>query len=278
MASFPTGTVTFLFSDIEGSTLLLRRLGERWPNVIADHNRLLRETFAAHGGHEVDRQGDAFFVAFPRARDTVVAAAEAQRALAAHAWPGDATVRVRMGIHTGEPVVGDEGYLGLDVVRAARICSAGHGGQVLVTETARTLVRGDELEGIVLRDLGEHHLKDLEHPERVFQLVIDGLPAEFPPLRTLDEAPAAAETSLEATLEKLGREFEQSIERYVADSIRVRRSGITVGRAREEPVDVPLPESLRKLLPAALWLAGFVVLVVAAVLVAIVWLLASALS
>lgn len=278
MASFPTGTVTFLFSDIEGSTLLLRRLGERWADVIADHNRLLRETFAAHGGHEVDRQGDAFFVAFPRARDAVVAAATAQRALTTHPWPSEVAVSVRMGIHTGEPVMGEEGYLGIDVVRAARICSAGHGGQVLVTETARTLVRGDELEGIELRDLGEHHLKDLEHPERVFQLVIDGLPAEFPPLRTLDEAPVEAEPGLEATLEKLGREFEQSIERYVADTIRVRRSGITVSRAGKDAVDVPLPESLRKLLPAALWLAGFVVLVLAAVLVAIVWLIASALS
>lgn len=184
MSELPAGTVTFLFSDIEGSTRLLQRLGDRWAEVIAAHNRIMREAFAATGGGEVDRQGDAFFAVFPRARHAIAAAASAQRQLAANEWPEAVELRVRMGLHTGEPGVSDEGYLGLDVVRAARICSAAHGGQVVVSETTGALVRGDRLEGLALRDLGEHVLKDLEHPERLYQLVVPGLPSEFPALRT----------------------------------------------------------------------------------------------
>ena len=133
--ALPGGTVTFLFTDIEGSTRLLQELGDHYGQVVADHRRLLRDVFQAAGGSEVDTQGDAFFYSFPRARDAVGAAVAGQRALASHEWPRGADVRVRMGLHTGEPTVGDEGYVGLDVVRAARICSAGHGGQILVSET-----------------------------------------------------------------------------------------------------------------------------------------------
>src|SRR6185312_16038915 len=134
---YPAGTVTFLFTDIEGSTKLLQELGDDYGTVVADHRRILREAFGSAGGREVDTQGDAFFYSFQRARDAVSAAVAGQRALAAHEWPGGNEVRVRMGLHTGEPAVGDEGYVGMDVVRAARICSAGHGGQILLSETTR---------------------------------------------------------------------------------------------------------------------------------------------
>ena len=178
MSELPSGTVTFVFTDIEGSTRLMRELGDDWARAHADHRRLLREAIGRAGGREVDTQGDALFAVFPRARAGLEGAASAQRALQGHDWPDGGELRVRMGIHTGEPTIGEEGYLGLDVVRGARICSAAHGGQVLVSETTRALVRGDEPEGVELRDLGEHHLKDLEHAERLYQLVAghDDLP------------------------------------------------------------------------------------------------------
>jgi len=137
MSTLPGGTVTFVFTDIEGSTRLLQELGDSFADVARDHRRLVRETFGAYGGTEIDTQGDSFFFSFPRARDAVTAAVETQRALRDHEWPHGAAVRVRMGLHTGEPQLGDEGYLGMDVVRAARIASAGHGGQILLSETTR---------------------------------------------------------------------------------------------------------------------------------------------
>jgi class 3 adenylate cyclase len=183
VSAYPTGTVTFLFTDIEGSTKLLRELGNDYAAVVAGHRRILRRAFGEAGGREVDTQGDAFFYSFQRARDAVQAAVEGQRALAAHEWPGSAEVRVRMGLHTGEPAVGDEGYIGLDVVRAARICSAGHGGQVLLSETTRALVGADLPAGASVRDLGEQKLKDV-HAEHIYQLDFDGSPSYFPMLRT----------------------------------------------------------------------------------------------
>jgi class 3 adenylate cyclase len=137
MRQLPTGTVTLLFTDIEGSTYLLQRLGERYPDVLAECRGLLRAAFHQHHGYEVDTQGDAFFVAFERAIDAVSAAITTQRVLASHSWPEGVALRVRMGLHTGEPSVATEGYLGLDVHRAARIMSAGHGGQVLLSQTTR---------------------------------------------------------------------------------------------------------------------------------------------
>jgi YVTN family beta-propeller protein len=189
----PSGTVTFLFTDIEGSTALLKALGrERYGQVLADHQRLMRAALAEWGGHEIDTQGDAFFVAFERAKDAVSAAVTAQRALAAQAWPDGGHVRVRMGLHTGEPSLSEAGFVSLAVNRAARICSAGYGGQVLLSRTTTDLVE-DELPGDVgVRDLGEHRLKDLDRPERIFQLVIEGLPDAFPPLRTLESQAARA--------------------------------------------------------------------------------------
>jgi predicted ATPase/class 3 adenylate cyclase len=167
----PSGTVTFLFTDIEGSTRLLRELGEQYADVLAEHNRLLRGAFSRHGGLEVGTQGDSFFVAFADAGSAVAAARDVQAALAG------GPVRVRIGVHTGEAVVTDEGYVGIDVHRAARIMSAGHGGQVLLSETTWQLL-GEDRE---LVDLGEHRLKDLGAPHRLFQLG----DRDFPPLRTL---------------------------------------------------------------------------------------------
>jgi YVTN family beta-propeller protein len=192
VAELPHGTITFLFTDIEGSTRLLKQLGERYGIARADHHRILRAAFEEHDGQEIDTQGDAFFVAFRRARDAVAAAAAAQRALAANEWPDGAELRVRMGMHTGEPSVSDEGYLGLGVHRAARICSAGHGGQVLLSEATVALLGDDELPGIELRDLGRHQLKDLDRPERIHQLVLAGLPDSFPPLKAPQSQPDAA--------------------------------------------------------------------------------------
>jgi predicted ATPase/serine/threonine protein kinase/DNA-binding CsgD family transcriptional regulator len=187
--NLPTGTVTLLFTDIEGSTRLLERLGDSYADVLAECRQLLRATFQEWNGREVDTQGDAFFIAFARATDAVLAAVDVQRALSAHPWPEGVAVRVRMGLHTGEPTLTHEGYVGLDVNRAARIMSAGHGGQVLLSQTTANLVEQDLPEDITLRDLGEHHLKDLARPRHLFQLVISGLPADFQPLKTLDTHP-----------------------------------------------------------------------------------------
>lgn len=185
----PEGTVTFLFTDIEGSTQLLHRLRDKYAILLADHHRILRDAFANWDGHEVDTQGDAFFVAFSRATQAVGAAAEAQRKLAEHVWLERVVVRVRMGIHTGESWTGSEGYVGMDVHRAARIAHVGNGGQVLLSETTTALVRDELPPGINLLDLGRHLLKDIHRPEHIHQLVIEGLPAEFPPLTSLEVLP-----------------------------------------------------------------------------------------
>jgi YVTN family beta-propeller protein len=187
MTELPSGTVTFLFTDIEGSTKLLHELGgPRYAEALAEHQRILRGAFAAHHGREVDTQGDSFFVAFRRAKDAVAAAVDAQRDLAAASWPAGTQVKVRMGLHTGEPQVGEERYVGLGVHKAARIGAAGHGGQVLLSRTTRELVEDEVPPGVAIRDLGERRLKDLERPEHLSQLVVDGLPSEFGPLHTLD--------------------------------------------------------------------------------------------
>jgi predicted ATPase/class 3 adenylate cyclase len=179
-----TGTVTLLFTDIEGSTRLLTELGDRYEAVLADQRRLLRDAFAAQNGHEVDTAGDGFFYAFPRASEALLAAINGQRALAGHDWPHP--VRVRIGIHTGEPVRTESGYVGLDVHRAARIMAAAHGAQVVVSQTTRDLASGDLPDDVVLKDLGEHTLKDLPSPERLYQVVAPDLVHDFPPLRSLD--------------------------------------------------------------------------------------------
>ncbi|MFN2470887.1 MAG: PQQ-binding-like beta-propeller repeat protein [Gaiellaceae bacterium] len=192
MTHLPAGRVTFLFTDVEGSTRLLRALGDVYADVLRDHRRLLRATFARHGGVEVDTQGDSFFIAFSDASEAVAAAAEAQRALLEHAWPGETALRVRMGLHTGEPLVADGHYVGMDVHRAARIAAAAHGGQIVVSEGTAELVFGDGARTDEVRDLGAHRLKDLPESERIFQLVVHGLPSTFPPLRVNEGAIEAA--------------------------------------------------------------------------------------
>ncbi|HEV2358290.1 MAG TPA: LuxR C-terminal-related transcriptional regulator [bacterium] len=206
MATPPAGTVTLVVTDLEASTALLQRLGDRrYADILAEHRRLLRDAFAAGNGREVDTQGDAFLVAFASARDAVATAIAAQRTLMAHAWPEGATLRVRMGLHTGEPVQGPEGYAGLDVHRAARICAAGHGGQILVSDSTHALVAKDPPEGVSFRDLGEHRLKDLTQPLRLFQVVAAGLALSFPPLKSLDDVPSNLPVALTSFI---GRERE----------------------------------------------------------------------
>jgi predicted ATPase/class 3 adenylate cyclase len=185
----PGGTVTFLFTDIEGSTKLLKRLRDLYSTLLDEHREILRGAFAKWNGHEVDSRGEEFFVAFPRATDAVAAAVNAQRGLAGHSWPEGEDVRVRIGLHTGEPWVAEEGYVGIDVHRAARIATVGHGGQVLLSETTAALVMEELPEGVNLLDLGRHRLKDVRRTERIRQLVIEGLPNEFPPLKSLEALP-----------------------------------------------------------------------------------------
>jgi class 3 adenylate cyclase/tetratricopeptide (TPR) repeat protein len=178
--SLPTGTLTLLFTDIEGSTQLLKRLGARYGELLAEHRQILRRAAQDHGGEEVDNQGDSFLFAFRRADGAAKAAIAAQRALAAHEWPEASKVRVRMGIHTAEPSASDEGYFGLGVHRAARIMAAAHGGQMLVSLAASSVLEDAELDGAHLRDLGEYWLKDLDRPERLYQLEAFGLHTIFP--------------------------------------------------------------------------------------------------
>lgn len=189
MPTLPTGTLTFLFTDIEGSTRVLESLGDAYRPLLERHHALLRQAIAAGDGTEVSTEGDAFFAVFPSASKAVSAAAQAQRALAAEPWPNGAKVRVRMGLHTGEGILGGDSYVGLDVHRAARVAAAGHGGQVLLSGATQALSAGGLPPGVTLIDLGQHRLKDLSRPEHLWQMAIDGLPASFPAPRTLDATP-----------------------------------------------------------------------------------------
>ena len=248
----PQGTVTFVFTDIEGSTELLKRLGDAYADVVAEHRRILREEFGARGGTEMDTQGDAFFFSYARARDAVAAAVAGQLALAHHEWPAGGQVRVRMSLHTGEPVVGEEGYVGIDVVRAARICSAGHGGQVLLSAATAALVGNALPDGVHERELGSFRLKDIDHPERIYQLDLDGLPSTFPPLRTHGEQPL---------------DFEQRLERRISEYVEntIERA-LTLGEKPE------IPAATYKLAAGGLLVALFSLLVLAVLIVGVVFL------
>ncbi|HEX7994391.1 MAG TPA: adenylate/guanylate cyclase domain-containing protein, partial [Streptosporangiaceae bacterium] len=184
MGELPTGTITMLFSDIEGSTMLLNDLGDRYGEALSAQRALLRAAFSSCGGREMGTEGDSFFVVFESATEAVRCCVTAQQALAAHGWPGGVAVRVRMGLHSGEPIRHEDGYIGLDVHKAARIAATAHGGQVVLSEATRLLV-GSRLPGEVsLRDLGYHRLKDIEAPERIYQLLAAGLQEQFPPLKS----------------------------------------------------------------------------------------------
>jgi len=189
MIELPTGTVTFLFTDIEGSTRLLQQLGSGYTELLEQHREIVRAACTAHGGVEVGTEGDAFFVVFPSAPEAVRATVDAQRGLARHPWPGEGRIRVRMGLHTGEGTLHGENYAGIDVHRAARIAAAGHGGQVLLSASTGEVAGGALPDGVRLLDLGQHRLKDLERSEHLSQLVIAGLQADFPPIRSMDARP-----------------------------------------------------------------------------------------
>jgi class 3 adenylate cyclase len=219
MSALPSGTVTFVFSDIEGSTGLLKRLEERYEDVIREHRRIVRETFGAHDGVEIDSQGDSFFWAFSRARDAVAAAVDAQRAHSELEWPGDEAVRVRMGLHTGEPAVGTEGYLGVDVVRAARLAATGRGGSVLLSETTRALLGSSLPDGVSIHALGERKLKDLDEPERIYELAIDGVEQPEEPLAPAASPPGDPEAAWERKNAELRDRLAEKINEKVSRSL-----------------------------------------------------------
>jgi len=208
VGELPTGTVTMLFSDIEGSTALLGRLGDRYGEALAAQRAIIRAAISASRGHEMGTEGDSFFVVFRSAADAVGCCVAAQCALAGQAWPGGVTVRARMGLHTGEPVRHQDGYVGMDVHRAARIAAAAHGGQVVLSDATRLLVQSRLPAGVSVRDLGLHRLKDLQVPERIYQLAVPGLAEQFPPLKSLGAAtslpvPATALVGRDGDIERL---------------------------------------------------------------------------
>jgi YVTN family beta-propeller protein len=212
MTELPRGTVTFLFTDIASSTRVLKQLGQSYAAALGDHHRILRKAVGEQGGREIDNQGDSFLFAFERANAAVGAAVLAQRALSEQAWPESAEVLVRMGIHTGEPVVGEDRYIGLEVHRAARIGAVAHGGQVLLSNATRELV-ADGLAGVSIRDLGSYRLKDIDRFERLFQLEVAGLPSDFPPLEAerVAEPRAISQAEVQIGAEFLGYRIEELI-------------------------------------------------------------------
>jgi class 3 adenylate cyclase/uncharacterized small protein (DUF1192 family) len=240
----PAGTVTFVFTDIEDSTELLKRLGDDYREVLTGHRRIIRDSFAARDGVEMDTQGDAFFFVFARARDALAAAVDAQRAHAAAEWPADVAVRVRIGLHTGEPAIHEEGYVGLDVVRAARICTVGRGGQILLSETTRALVGSGLPEGVTVFPLGQRHLRGIDEPERVYEVAIDGVELEEakPPARTAGPTPTTAappdqlERDIAQRVEGLGARLAAGIEERVLHALEGRVD--RVGNAQSEPGSV----------------------------------------
>jgi DNA-binding NarL/FixJ family response regulator/class 3 adenylate cyclase len=247
MPELPTGTVTFLFSDVEGSTEILRKFRDGYADVMADHERLLRSAFQGVGGHEINTQGDSFFVAFRRPKDAVAAALDAQRAIASHAWPEEIDMRIRIGIHTGEATVAGDRYVGLAVHRAARICAAGHGGQVLLSQTTQALLEDDEelLGDVDFSDLGPRSLKNFDRPVRIYQLLAPDLPGEFPDLRVDEGAQARGSTELadrhEVAAEEEAQPTDEAGDRVrvlIVDDQALVRTGFRMILDAEEDMDV----------------------------------------
>lgn len=246
MPNLPSGTVTFVFSDIEGSTSLLKRLGDAgYAELLATHRRIVRETFGTHHGQEIDTQGDAFFYSFPRARDAVAAAVEVQRAHEREEWPDGAAVRMRLGLHTGEPAVGDEGYTGLDVVRASRIAAVGRGGQVLLSETTRAIVAGDLPDGVELHSLGDQRLRDIDRPEPLHELRIDDVAttaaseAPDPDLPAVADPLAGLPRLLRGSAVGLGKRSSELIEQRVMAELKEAFANREERRAPTPPAAPP---------------------------------------
>jgi class 3 adenylate cyclase len=245
--ALPAGTVTFVFTDLEGSTTLVKDLGDRYGEVLSQHRRIVRETFGREGGSEIDTQGDAFFFAFPRAREAVTACVEVQRAHAAAEWPDHVTVRVRIGLHTGEPAVGEEGYHGLDVVRAARICTVARGGNVLMSETTRALIGSSLPSGVSVFPIGERHLKGIDEPERVFELDIEGVqttPNDKPAKLWERKGPSkpthgGRDSDFDRRVEDFGQRISDSIEERVLRSLEW-----TLGKVAPPPRESPEDEAV----------------------------------
>ena len=238
MPELPRGTVTFAFTDIEGSTALLKKLGDGYRDVLARHRQLVREAVTASGGIEIDTQGDAFFFVFARARDAVAAAVEVQRSHTAATWPEGISVRVRIGLHTGEPAVHEEGYLGLDVVRAARICTVGKGGHILLSETTRALVGSALPEGVSIFPVGERHLRGIDEPERVYELEIAGVDGAEEAVVQAEPTTAAepAQRDIEKRFQDLGTRLAAGIEERVLASLEksLGKAGAAEGGATDE--------------------------------------------
>ncbi|MGH2376538.1 MAG: ATP-binding protein, partial [bacterium] len=246
----PARTVTFLFTDIEGSTDLIERLGDTgYAQMLAEHQRLLRAAFGAQGGREIQVHGEGFLVAFQSARSAVRSAVAAQRALSGYPWPEGASPRVRIALHTGEALSAAEGYVGLDVHRAARICSVAWGGQILLSKTTRIVI-GDLPDGVSLRDLGEQRLKDLAHPQHLFQVLVDDLPADFPPLRSLDTHRNNLPIQLTSFIGR-GREM-ADVKRMLATSRLVTLTG--TGGAGKTRLALQVAADLLEQFPDGVWL------------------------
>ena len=267
MPNLPSGTVTFLFSDIEGSTTLLKQLGdEQYAELLRTHRRIVRETFAEYHGQEIDTQGDAFFYSFHRAREAVAAAVAVQRAHAEQSWPQGVSVRMRLGLHTGEPAVGDDGYTGLDVVRASRIAAVGRGGQVLLSDTTRAIVAGDLPDGVTIRSLGDQRLKDIDQPEALHELAIPDVPvtpaAAVPetsaiesviPADALASMPSwlrGAATRLSPMAERASQLIEERVMAEIAASMREDEEAEAEGRkgvAPSPPAQASVADEIAKL-------------------------------
>ena len=253
MTRLPTGTVTFLFTDIEGSTRLLTAFGSEWPTLLSRHNAIVRAAIDEHGGVEAKTEGDAFFAVFATASAALAAAVGAQRALAAEPWPPDGAVRVRMGMHAGTGVLSEGDYVGIDVHRAARIAGAANGGQTLISDAARILAAAELPDGTSLRDLGEHRLKDLPGPERLFQVVVDDLPSEFPPVRSLD--PLNGGNLPEPSTSFLGRDHElDAIAGLLGDARLVTLTG--PGGTGKTRLSIEVARRLRPQFADGVWFVG----------------------
>jgi class 3 adenylate cyclase len=257
MSEPTSGTLTFLFSDVEGSTRLLRELGDDYPAVQSRQQGLQRDAFVSHDGRVIDSQGDSFFVAFMRPGDAVLAAVSAQQALAAERWPRTAELSVRMGIHTGPVELAEDRYVGLAVHRASRICAAGHGGQVLVSHTSVALLEDEEhaLSGVEFRDLGEQELKDFHRPVRLYQVVAPRLDSEFPPLRTassstLDRVPAVRASDADRERAVLALREHSAAGRLTLEEFSERAERAYAARTLEELEaigrDLPRPASVEQ--------------------------------